>query len=137
MNIDIARLPVYSPYWMPEGLTHGKLCEDFSFVVHYHGDLVARDYEIKKGFVWDGNSIPRIAWSFTGTPWAMDLLTAGLIHDWLYKTGIVSRKVADEIHYKVCRKHGVGWYRAQKMHKALRVAGWRAWNKHRKNDEKD
>ncbi len=136
MKIDIPLLPVYSPCWKQGKLSHGRLYKKFTFEVE-HSSLLKRKFTIPEGFIWDGNSIPRIAWALTGTPWAMDLLCAGLIHDWLYKSGLVSRKIADDIHYQACRQCGVGWYRAQKMHKALRVAGWHAWNKHRKNDKNE
>tara|TARA_R110000824_G_scaffold14186_1_gene60621 strand:+ start:137 stop:529 length:393 start_codon:yes stop_codon:yes gene_type:complete len=129
MKIHIPDLPDYSPYWKEGKLTHAILNKEFVFYLTIKGRI--RRFVIPTGFTWDGNSIPKLFWMFTGTPWAMDLLCAGLIHDWLYRTGKVTRQLADQIHRHVMRSHGVGAYRSGKMHLALRCVGWIAWKQHR------
>lgn len=131
MRVAIPSLPVYRPEWKDGKLTHAILM--FSFVFWVDG----KRHEIPAGFIWDGNSIPRISWTFTGTPWQMELLCAGLIHDYCYRHAIFSRKVCDQIHNLCAKKHGVSRYNAGKMYYALRSFGWRAWNKHRKREMED
>jgi hypothetical protein len=128
MRVSIPSLPIYSPIWHEGKLTHGVLMFPFVFWVD------GKRYEIPAGFIWDGNSIPRICWSFTGTPWQMELLIAGLVHDFCYRFAIFIRKICDELHNLCAKKYGTSNYNAGKMYYALRAAGWKAWNKHRKRE---
>ena len=58
---------------------------------------------------------------------------AGVVHDWIYQTEFTSRARADKIwrlvavagdHHANAFQAWVGWL-------ALRLCGWRAWNRHR------
>ena len=87
-------------------------------------------YKIPKGFVTD----------FSSYPWYARLIVrfdkvdiAGVIHDWLYCKGEISRARADEIWRKVAR---AGARRANPLQAwlswfGLRIGGWFSWRKYR------
>lgn len=91
-------------------------------------------YAVSEGFVFDGASIPRPLWWFLspiGT-----LLIPGLIHDFAYRYNVddLDRDEYDEI-FRVIIKRVTGttilpWI----AWAAVRLGGWKAWKKHRKND---
>lgn len=76
---------------------------------------------VMKGFVSDGASIPRLCWSIVGCP--DTFLYEALLHDWLYMTGTVSRKQADEWFRRLLIIGGVGKTKAQAMYLAVRMFG--------------
>jgi hypothetical protein len=80
------------------------------------------------GFVWDGASVPRILWNIIpawGT-WS----GAALIHDKLYRNHDCSREIADAIFWVLMTQDGVANWRAGLMWCAVRLFGWRSWEKH-------
>lgn len=86
---------------------------------------------VPKGFVSDGASIPRFAWSIVGHPFS-GYLAAAVVHDYLYRKGSVplcSRKDADKVLRDLMRTLGYGWIKARTFYFAVRVAGWRSWKK--------
>jgi len=125
-SVSFANFPVYSPCRFNGELTHAKLEDVFMFTVFFT-DGTRKKFYIPDGFVWDGNSIP-LLFAFTGTPWEMKILIAGLVHDWLYKHQHLNRAQADRVHYLFGRLCGKGWWSMSKMYRVLRIAGWRAWN---------
>jgi len=91
---------------------------------------------VRKDFVFDGASIPRIFWSLIGAPQAGKHAHASLLHDDLYVNKIlfrdgrevkISRKEADDIMLMVMKEDGVSWWRRNAIHRAVRVGGGRAW----------
>ena len=87
-------------------------------------------YRLKKGFVTD----------FSSYPWYARLIVrfskvdiAGVIHDWLYCRGEMSRAEADEIWRQVAM---AGTSHANPIQAwlsllGLRIGGWVSWNKYR------
>lgn len=51
---------------------------------------------IYTGFIFDGASIPRFFWRVIGSPFSPEFQKAALIHDYLYRTQILTRKAADK-----------------------------------------
>ena len=116
------------PVSMPNPITGLEtLCEDYHLEMMFHG----QDFEldIEHGFDWDGMSIPRFAWATTGCPFGPKHRLAGLIHDWLYRFKILSRRQSDEVMLEILRRCGESRYNRWKMHKIVRAVGWKAWNK--------
>lgn len=89
-----------------------------------------RVYEIviKPGFVFDGASVPRFLWRVTGHPLEVPRVAAGFAHDWLYRSQVVSRKIADLIYRDICLQVGMTEVRADVEYASLRAVGWIAWN---------
>lgn len=90
-------------------------------------------FTAKKGFVCDFCTIPRIPFLF----WLMGGMAegAGLIHDWLYRTGEVDRKTADIIFYMAMRDLGVPAWKAGLAYKGVRVFAGRIWEAYRRKDK--
>ena len=107
----------------------------------YHIDLVYgnRSFQriIEKGFHLDGASIPRWAWSTTSTPFHPRLQRGAITHDDGYQNNPwnLERREWDEIAYLTWREDYVNRYITRKMDIGLKLGGWYAWNKYRKNDK--
>lgn len=105
-----------------------ELVEDFALV------LLAILIRVPKGFIFDGASIPRAAWSVLGyTPFHPQVILAALVHDWLYLNHQCSRAEADLIFKILLLKNGVDPHAAEQMYLAVRSAGWLFW-RHSEND---
>lgn len=103
-----------------------ELMRDFEYYPD-EGDVI----EVPHGFVFDFASIPRIFWSFIGSPTGK-YGPAALIHDYLYFTQTVKRHEADKIFYTIMRILGISRWRRSMMYFAVRLAGWKPWNKRRR-----
>jgi len=103
------------------------LTESFTFIRNETGE----SFTIAAGFTWDGASIPRILWGYT-TPFDPMTIIAALIHDWLYKYGIVSRAQADEMfrEFLLCELNGP--VKTGRMFWAVRIFGIRGYDSKRK-----
>ena len=84
------------------------------------------EIEIPRGFDTDFSSIPTLFHGFVR--WSR-VDVAGVVHDWLYRKGRLSRRDADKVwrlvalrgeHSANGRQAWVGWC-------GLRLGGWRAW----------
>jgi hypothetical protein len=118
-----------------------------------YGDLCI--IVIPTGFISDGNSVP---WIFTRlVPKFGRNTLAGIVHDWLYKTGemmmadtthkdfgkarmpyltlTVNRKLADKIRLDLCVKCSVSYVQRTLSYFALRIFGRSAWRSHRKRNQ--
>ena len=108
------------------------------YLVSFLGARVAY-VVIKKGFVYDGASIPRFAWRLIGAPMTGKYTRAALVHDWLYVTKqvhvwgssrypmAIGRKYADKIMLTFMKRDGVVWWRRNAIYLAIRVRGQHAW----------
>jgi hypothetical protein len=82
---------------------------------------------VYKGFKWDGASIPQNLWSKIGCP--LDYALESLIHDALYRTGLLDRKTADKIfHALLSRRNDVSAVVAKIMYLGVRAGGSSAYN---------
>ena len=128
-DYEISKRIFKSAYRHPEGkkLEYRKLTADFWFTID--GDA----FTIKRGFWWDGASIPRIFWTVIGDPWEADIAPAALIHDILYATHYFDRAKTDEVMFEVNEINGMNPVKNIAVYRALRIGGWKAWNE--KTDE--
>lgn len=81
--------------------------------------------KVPKGFETDLASVPRAIWAWI--PPLGRYLRAAIVHDYLYRTGQLPRKVADKSFHALMRRAGVGAARARLMYWAVRVGGGRAY----------
>lgn len=85
------------------------------------------------GFVCDFCSVPRIPVAY--------LLTggigqgAGIIHDYIYRVGGMSREDADRVFYMALRDLGVPPWKAGLMFKAVRMFAGKIWEAYRRKDK--
>ena len=89
---------------------------------------------IKKGFDFDGASIPRALWVVYGNPLSGNFRIAALVHDALYASEKLSRELADDIFLDLMKQHKVGYIKRQTMYYAVRSAGWYVWRGHTKEE---
>ena len=82
---------------------------------------------VKKGFDFNGASIPQALWSVYGNPLSGKFRIAALVHDALYASQKVSRELADAIFLDLMKQHEVGYLKRQTMYYAVRSAGWYSW----------
>lgn len=85
-----------------------------------------------------------ITTDFSSIPWWGRILVrwsrvdiAGVVHDWLYQTAAMSRREADQRWRSVARAgdHRANAFQAWVGYIALRLGGWIAWNRHRRQNQ--
>ena len=89
---------------------------------------------VKKGFDFDGASIPQALWSVYGNPLSGKFRIAALVHDALYASQKLPREVADAIFLDLMKQHEVGYMKRQTMYYAVRSAGWYVWRRNTKEE---
>jgi len=76
---------------------------------------------LKKGFKTDLGSVPKIAQSWIDR--ANNNLLPFLLHDGGYTYGGFARATWDKLLYQSLRLKGMGWFKAQCVHKAVALFG--------------
>jgi len=122
------------------GVRTWTIVKDFKY------KLRGQEYVIPKGFTFDGASVPKFLASFL-SPVGV-LLIGGLIHDYAYKYAalkpadkkdpllILDQKHADKIFRDINIEVNGFHFLNYLAYYGLRVGGFLAWNKHRKNNAK-
>lgn len=106
---------------------NGDFVCSFLFKGYYY------EITIKKGFIYDGASIPKFAWSILGSPFTGLYLEAATVHDAIYyAVWKYGRKLADEIFLFIMLEMGVPRAKAYTMYKTVRMGGSSSFKK-RKN----
>ena len=82
---------------------------------------------VKKGFDFDGASIPKWLWSIYGSPLNGNYVVASLIHDGLYASQKVSKSVSDKIFLDVMKQSNVGYIKRTSMYLAVTMFGGNDW----------
>jgi hypothetical protein len=85
---------------------------------------------VREGFITDGASIPRIAWSIVGHPFQEPLKAAAILHDAEYAAKLYTRKECDERFYLAMRELGIRWTKSRIIWLAVRSGGWMPWKKY-------
>ena len=101
-------------------------------LTNLHFTLAGRDYTIPAGFECDGASIPRAFWRIIGPPMDCHYIEEAIRHDWLYRSQVVSRKVADRAFFVWLNKKGLR-IRRYLIYAAVRLFGWIAWRNREKH----
>ena len=92
--------------------------------------------KVKKGFDFDGASIPKALWSVYGNPLSGNFRIAALVHDVLYASETFPRELADAIFLDLMKQHEVGYVKRYTMYYAVRSAGWYVWRGHKESEVK-
>jgi len=85
---------------------------------------------ILPGMITDGASVPKLFQNIF-PPYAGRYLESAVVHDGLYASEALPRKVCDDIFLEAMKSQGVAWWKRNIMYSAVRVAGWTVWNKHK------
>ena len=75
---------------------------------------------VKKGFDFDGASIPKWLWSIYGSP-----LNGS--YDGLYASQKVSKSISDKIFLDVMKQSNVGYIKRSSMYLAVKMFGGKDW----------
>ena len=91
-----------------------------------------KKYEVPVGTRSDLCSIPRvpILYLFLGGRYK----TEGIVHDWLYQTGLMSKDEADRCLYVMIVEHSGRPFLGAIYYQGVKRFGWKAWNEHRSRD---
>ena len=104
---------------------------------------------IRRGFEYDGASVPRLAWSLSGLRPDGLIRAAALPHDYLYRykgrlpgcehtvwceglgwlrvAGCWSRRDADRLFGRIMREAGVRKFQRRIAYRFVRALGWLSW----------
>ena len=107
-------------------MRHARLTRSMRYAVRGMVFVVPRE------FATDFASIPRFLWRVL-PPWG-DYGHAAILHDWLYRSGKVTRGEADKCLLEVMWRDGVAHWKMLVIYAGVRVGGWKAWNAHRKGE---
>ena len=91
-------------------------------VVSFVINGIQYDYELKRGYRWDGASIPKRFQWLIGRPTDAKFRVASLFHDLGYEKRQI-RVVQDVLFYYLLSSEGVPWWKADLMYKAVRAGG--------------
>ena len=85
--------------------------------------------KVKKGFDFDGASIPKALWSVYGNPLSGNFRIAALVHDVLYASQKVSKQISDKIFLDIMKQSNVGYIKRTSMYLAVKIFGGKDWKK--------
>lgn len=105
------------------------LLEDFTI------DTIIGKITIKRGFIYDGASIPKIFWSVLGeSPFSGKIQPAAIVHDILYRTHYVKYLKANDVWNDLCKRNNVAIGKRITMTQVLNGFGWVAYNRNTPKD---
>lgn len=87
-------------------------------------------FTIPAGFVCDLDSVPRLP--FIHARYQGRTVIAAVLHDYLYRHRITSRRVADLLFLLAMEFEGVPWRFQIAIYLAVRCFGWSAWRRNRR-----
>ena len=103
----------------------GKLLKEFEY--HVGSEQSTWVIKVPIGFTTDFASTPSFAWGIFPK---MGLYTAAaVLHDYLYRSKLVCRQVADSIFREAMLVLGVPSWKANTMFTAVRLFGWIGYGK--------
>jgi len=121
-------LPQPSIRPLPNTEGNAVISEDYAIGLPISGKTLF----IKSGFVTDGASIPKPAWSILGSyPFDPDILGPAIVHDALYSAELMDRADCDREFEELLRRNSakgdsVHWL----FYETVRLGGWSVWNNH-------
>ncbi|MFC7515109.1 DUF1353 domain-containing protein [Herbaspirillum sp. GCM10030257] len=95
--------------------------------LEYESDVAKRIFVVPAGFETDLASVPRLPLAYMLFGGVGD--AAAVVHDYLYTTQKVSRKMADNVLAEAMKVSGVAGWRRGPMWFGVRMFGWLHWKK--------
>jgi hypothetical protein len=122
MNIKDLNLP--SPHVYAISDSEVYLLDDYTV------DTIIGRITVKRGFIFDGASIPKFAWSILGeNPFSGKIMAAAIIHDILYRIHYVKYLKANDVWDDLCKRNNVALTKRIIMTQILNAFGWIAYNR--------
>ena len=100
--------------------------------ISYESDISKEIITVNIGMKTDLGSIPRALRSVY--PNDGKAMFGYILHDYLYREGKYSRTMSDDILEEAMNVLGSGYFTRKSIRLGVRLSGWSAWNRHRKND---
>jgi len=100
-----------------------RIAEDFT----YENDKYK--ITLKRGFVTNGASIPKIFWSILSSPFDGPIIYAACVHDGLYTKRTLPRKECDKLLIEMARENGYSKIKSFLVYNAVRIFGGSHWHK--------
>lgn len=106
-----------------------EIIDDNLFILSKDKSVESLGYSVtvKKGFDFDGASIPKWLWSIYGSPLNGNYVVASLIHDGLYASQKVTKSVSDKIFLDIMKQSSVGYIKRTSMYLAVKMFGGKDW----------
>ena len=106
-----------------------EIIDDNLFILSKDKSVESLGYSVtvKKGFDFDGASIPKWLWSIYGSPLNGNYVVASLIHDGLYASQKVTKSISDKIFLDVMKQSNVGYIKRTSMYLAVKLFGGKDW----------
>lgn len=105
--------------------------EEYKLIEDYSANLLGKfEIHVKKDFIYDGASIPRLFWTLVGSPFTGTHTRAAFIHDALYASELLPREEADWLFLEILQECGCGWFKRNLMWSSVRIFGSSVWAKH-------
>ena len=92
-------------------------------------DFYYAGLKIKRGYSWDGATIPKLLVGSFGDRMSPQFAKPTLIHDFLYDVGVKSRVFADVAFALELLQAGVKPWKVKMMYTAVRLFGYSRWKK--------
>jgi hypothetical protein len=91
----------------------------------YTSDVAKQAVIVPRGFITDFSSVPRLplAYLLAGET----AHEAAVVHDYLYESKMVSKKMADDVFLEAMQDSGVSWWRRKLMWAAVAAFGGAAY----------
>ena len=99
------------------------------------------EFDVPKGFVSDGASIPRFLW-WLFTPFSPDTIDAAIPHDFVYRNQSwwarmgYNKKDADIMMNLIMIERKVSGWKRRWIYAGLRTFGWIGWNENKRKSKK-
>lgn len=122
IRCDIPRFEPDEPTGTWVGERNFRLSHDFVFIDD-KGKKWRAPLWVEGGFEANGASIPKVFWSFFGSPWVGEYRNASIIHDYYCDEEI---GLSSEVHlmfYEACKASGLNDKKAYIAYYAVRVGG--------------
>ena len=120
-------------YKLEENFVRQTNIVGFNFDTHYYSMLDDGTFLVKKGYAWDGSTIPYKGLLRIASLWLYDpdkyCKVASLVHDGLcqaIREGLLPKGWkynADSLYQIMCEEGGMSWKQANRRFKALRKFG--------------
>lgn len=101
--------------------TNGRQLYILNKPLYYRSDIANCEFMVPERFITDLSSIPRLPFMYLLFNGISDI--AGVLHDYLYSTGIVLRGMADAILREACIAIGLPRWKAEAIYLGVRVGG--------------
>lgn len=115
----------YSPKLEMVSLYNDKfqLIKDFSILLIEENTEKTYRITISKGAIWDGLSIPKpFRWFMPEIDYTNELYSAaGLVHDCLYASELLSKSISDDIFRSILRDAGMTRFKASTAHLCVKM----------------